>query len=496
MTRLGIRNRLAASAAFGVLCFGALALTATLAAAQTRKEAPKVGDPPEAMNMRLVGYNDLQARSAYQPTIAHQGDRYIAYIGHHGGNADIPRPIDPLTGQAEFNGTSIVDVTDPAHPKYLHHIPGTAGAGEAGGAQMTRICAGASLPHGERGKYYLLRTLGQQGHEIYDVTDPIKPVLLASIGGNYKDTHKSWWECDSGIAYIVSAVLGWRVNRMTEVYDLSDPAHPVKIRDFGLPGQEPGATGPVPTEVHGPIPLPASNRIYFGYGSSKGGILQIVDRDKLLHGPKDPTPENLRYPEISRLEISPLVGAHTTFPMLQMPIAEFAKDGYSTRDIVMIVNEATQNECKPQGREMVWFADITIEQHPTIISNFMVHEADGNFCSRGGRFGSHSSNESMAPVFYKKLAFVTFFNAGVRAIDLRDPYAPKEVGYFIPSITEATDKRCIRVDGQLKCKVAIQSNNVETDDRGYIYVVDRANTGLHILELTGEPRAIAGLPPL
>jgi hypothetical protein len=34
---------------------------------------------------------------------------------------------------------------------------------------------------------------------------------------------------------------------------------------------------------------------------------------------------------------------------------------------------------------------------------------------------------------------------------------------------------------------------VETDDRGYIYVADRANTGLHILELTGEARRIAGL---
>jgi hypothetical protein len=33
------------------------------------------------MNMRLVGYNDLQGRSAYQPTIHHQGDRYIAFNG-------------------------------------------------------------------------------------------------------------------------------------------------------------------------------------------------------------------------------------------------------------------------------------------------------------------------------------------------------------------------------------------------------------------------------
>src|SRR6266446_9137594 len=78
-----------------------------------------IGAPPEASNMRLVGANDLQARSAYQPTIHHQGDRWIGYIGHHGGTDDIPAPVNPLTGKAEPNGTSIVDVTDPANPRYL-----------------------------------------------------------------------------------------------------------------------------------------------------------------------------------------------------------------------------------------------------------------------------------------------------------------------------------------------------------------------------------------
>ena len=56
----------------------------------------------------------------------------------------------------------------------------------------------------------------------------------------------------------------------------------------------------------------------------------------------------------------------------------------------------------------------------------------GNFCERGGRFGAHSSNESMAPVFYKKMAFIAFFNAGVRALDIRDPLNIKEIGYYIP----------------------------------------------------------------
>src|SRR6516162_1481326 len=453
-----------------------------------------IGAAPEASNMKLVGTNDLQARSAYQPTIHHQGDRWIAYIGHHGGTDDVPSPVNPLTGQAEPNGTSIVDVTDPAHPKYLRHLPGQGGKYESGGAQMVRICDGKALPKGDRNAVYMLRTFGSEAHEIWNVADPANPVLITRLGG-LKDTHKSWWECDTGIAFLVSGAPDWRTRRMTQVYDLSDPAHPQKIRDFGLPGQQPGATGAVPTELHGPISLgPQINRVYFGYGTDKGGILQIVDREKLLTGPKAPTPDNLRYPEVAQMPMSALNGAHTTFPMRDMPVAEFAhdKDGQK-RDIVMIVDEAILNECN-EPRQMVWFADVTTETRPMMISSFTVPEASGDFCARGGRFGSHSSNESMAPVFYKKMAFIAFFNAGVRALDIRDPYHPTEVGYFIPAITDKTDKRCVAVDGKNRCKVAIQTNNVETDERGYIYIVDRANTGLHILELTGDARAVAGLP--
>ena len=472
---------------------GCVASVIVLAAVPALAQEQKIGAPPEAQNMRLVGYNDLQSRSAYQPTIHKQGDRYIAYIGHHGGTPEVPKPINPLTGQPEFNGTSIVDVTDPAHPKYLKHIPGLAGNYEDGGAQMVRVCDGKTLPKADPAKFYMLRVFGGQAQETWDVTDPANPTLLARIDG-LKDTHKNWWECDTGIAYLVAGNPEWRVRRMTEIYDLSDPAHPVKIRDFGLPGQQPGATGAIPADLHGPISTgPQGNRVYFGYGTNKGGVLQIIDREKLLNGPKDPTPENLRYPVVGELNMMPFNGAHTTFPMLKMPIAEFAKDKEgSTRDIVMIVDEQIRNECD-EPRQMVWFVDVTIEAHPMVISNFQVPEASGHFCDRGGRFGSHSSNESMAPIFYKKVAFITYFNAGVRAIDVHDPYHPKEIGYFIPAITEATDKRCVKIDGKDRCKVAIQSNNVETDDRGYVYVVDRANTGMHILELTPEAKKAAGI---
>src|ERR1700693_3180611 len=105
----------------------------TVLAAQTMIPPTAAQRTPRASNMGLVGYNDLQARSAYQPVIEKQGERWIAYVGHHGGEA-----LNPQTGKMEPNGTSIVDVTDSTHTPYLPHIPGEPKdrAGEFGGASM------------------------------------------------------------------------------------------------------------------------------------------------------------------------------------------------------------------------------------------------------------------------------------------------------------------------------------------------------------------------
>ena len=287
-------------------------------------------------------------------------------------------------------------MTDPEAAEIPHAHPGLEGLGEQGGGQMVRACDGKSLPKGDPAKTYLLRTFGGRGHEIWDVSKPEAPALVTRVSEGLKDTHKSWWECDTGIAYLVSGVEGWRTRRMTEVYDLSDPAKPVKIRDYGLVGQQPGASGAVPTELHGTISTgPQGNRIYFAYGTNKGGVVQIVDREKLLNGPKEPTPDNLRYPVIGQLDMLPLNGAHSVIPLGKMKIAEFAKDlAGGTRDIIMIVDESLVNECQAaETRQMVWFVDATVGSRPMVVSNFNVREAGGDFCTRGGRFGAHSAKE-------------------------------------------------------------------------------------------------------
>jgi hypothetical protein len=76
--------------------------------------------PVANLDLRLVGRNDLQARSAYQPIVHPYGERRILFVGHHAGEA-----LNPATGFIERNGLSILDVTNPAAPTYLKHLPPT-----------------------------------------------------------------------------------------------------------------------------------------------------------------------------------------------------------------------------------------------------------------------------------------------------------------------------------------------------------------------------------
>jgi len=487
-----------------------------LADSQQPSQGEKLAHAAEHQNMQLVGTNDLQSRSTYQPTVHKQGGKYILYAGHHplGTNPVTGQPLpsfNPLTNLNEPNGTSLVDVTDPAHPVYLAHIP--VGNTGNGGAQMVRVCDGSTLPHANPSKVYMLRSYANSAHEIWDTTDPSHPVGVRTVaGGNpvigsLAGTHKNWWECDTGIAYIVGrratdTAAGWRAGNHIMIFDLSNPSAPVFLRDWALDGQQPGGVIPphftsVPS-IHGPISTgPAGNRVYFAYGTGDNGVMQIVDRIKLLPPPFGTglacgsACTDFSTAEIGRWIMNPINGAHTSFPLGKFAISDWALNEEGTvRDFVAVTSEETDNQCTGP-RHLTYFVDVTNEGRPQSQANFQVRESAGEFCDRGGRFGPHATNEEFGPPFYQKIVFISYFNAGVRAVDIRDPFEPREVAFFIPATNENTDFRCATINGQQSCKQAIQTNNVATDDRGFIYIVDRANTGLHILQLTGP-----GLDPL
>ena len=475
-------------------CIALIATGAALAPALRAQDGLGTGHGAESRNMRLVGTSDLQGRSAFQPVIVKQGERWIAYVGHHGGGA-----MNPLTGRHEANGTTILDVSDPRRPAIIHHLPTESDAvvagGEGGGAQMVQVCAGRDLPRGDPAKFYLLRTDGRRAHEMWDVTIPERPSKIVDVVSNLLSTHRQAWECDSGIAYVNSGLPGWEVLRMTQVWDLSDPAKPVHVRDFALPGQQPGAPRRANRRLHdghGPFSTgPKGNRLYFGYGNVGNGAFQIVDRQKLLEGPKEPTVENLSYPQISFQVVGTMQAVHAVLPLIGMEIPEFAPNAKGKlRDFLLVLPEAIENECHEE-RQVMLVVDITDDRYPVGVANFQVPNKDGSFCTRGGRFGPHQTQENLTPIYHKRIVFVAWFNAGVRAVDIRDPYHPKEVGFYIPATNKNTEPSCVKTAEGARCKIAIVTNNVEVDDRGYVYMTDRARSGLHILEPTGDLRRIA-----
>ncbi|HET7184011.1 MAG TPA: hypothetical protein VFI82_04960 [Terriglobales bacterium] len=474
--------------------------------------------------MRLVGHADLLGRAAYQPTLHTINGRVYLFVGHFGGTT-LPSGLT-LHGLPN-GGTSIVDVTEPANPKQVNFIP-------SNGSQMVRVCDGGVI--GQAGHYYMLRNTSNT-HEVWDVTNPASTtiadrlsVIQPAPGAFFTNTHKNWWECDTGIAYIVAgagtksaAPDGWTTNQHIKIYDLSNPSHPAYIRDIGLVGQNPGSAVTTATSgVHGPISIinePGTDvpveRIYVPYGTSSNGVLQILYRQKVLPPPwgtwnpqtsasidprLHPTDDDLRSLVVGSMDMTPTEGAHTSFPIFNVPLTHY--QGFtssSTRDLVALISEETDNHC--QGAPHFGYlvdASRTVgagaapgstgEKHPMVISTMQVHEDSANpdFCTRGTRFGPHSTNESFYAPYYGKLLFIAYFDGGARVFDIRDPYHPKNVAYFIPSLTANTIPTVVNNVSFLD----VSSDNLEVDDRGYIYDVDRVGGGADILELTGCAKQI------
>ncbi len=66
-------------------------------------------------------------------------------------------------------------------------------------------------------------------------------------------------------------------------------------------------------------------------------------------------------------------------------------------------------------------------------------------------------------------------NAGLRIFDLRNPFAPKQVGHFVPPPPERI------VDQRPNPAKVIQSCDVFVEPGGLMYMTD-TNAGLYVLE--------------
>jgi hypothetical protein len=175
--------------------------------------------------------------------------------------------------------------------------------------------------------------------------------------------------------------------------------------------------------------------------------------------------------------LPPSSRSHTTAPFPSLRESDLNKRAGRPKQVLVVSEEALAYGCQ-EVRPQIYIFDATDEQKPFLIATFKVPE--GDFCARGGRFGPHQFAETKdGEIIGGSLLYVAYFNAGLRVVDISDPFKPREVGYYIPTPAEATRKG----DGSQK---VIQTNDVDLDGRGLIYVTDRAGAGLHILQFTGK----------
>ena len=443
-----------------------------------------------AQNVRLVGHHDLQGRQSLQLTArSDAANGNWVYVGHQPNvrpNSEEPQ-MNSVTGQAEINGTSLLDITDPANPTLKWHIPGISGANHRS------VSVVYDYKHDTSGRDYLVRSAdtGEDFRfQIFDITDratnPEAITLVSEITGTPPNScgpgcggpfiiraHKGYWSEESGFYYTASGEPGFR-NTLLHIWDLRDPTTPTFVSRAWLPGMKDTEDEALyqGQYVHHPTIDEVNNRMYIGFRNTSGlmGAWDISDRaNPTLVWSYDTNPPNR--------------GPHTLTPIVYDQVPNFHGDALP-RTYIFMTDEAggaaDMAPCASGVRTRAYMFDVTHESHPTQVSQWEVPV--GDFCEKGGRFGPHQHAEFVNGRLNRhedRMAWVAYFNAGVRVVDLSDPYNMQELGYYIPKVNAMSHPIA---EGQ---PAVIQINDVTVDHRGLAYATDRVGAGLFILEYTG-----------
>jgi len=140
---------------------------------------------------------------------------------------------------------------------------------------------------------------------------------------------------------------------------------------------------------------------------------------------------------------------------------------------LLVVSDESVRDAAVDWPKLVWILDVREEGKPVPIATCPL-PPPAAFAKRGGRFGAHNLHENRpAPGSWVSETVIvgTFFNGGVRAFDLSDPFRPEEVASYVPPAPRRSPRG------------AIQLNDVFVDERGVVYTVDRFTGGLYVLEL-------------
>lgn len=312
---------------------------------------------------------------------------------------------------------------------------------------------------------YQTKQHGQKpaGMELFDISAPETPRSIAffNASGPYSRGVHQLWFCDGEYVHMSAGAADFQSHRPADdqfyrIIDVRDPTKPQEVGRWWLPGVRVGDAEDLPVQynpsgagfrVHNTNVYTARpDRAYLG--CIDGGLVILDMADKA--NPK----------VVSRWNNSPpyLGFTHTVLPLFE-------------RGLLVVTNESIK-DASADWPKLVWIVDARSEENLVPISTCPLPPVE-DFKNRGGRFGAHNVHENIpTPTSFQsdQVIFGTFFNGGLRAFDIANPYQPREVACFVPPAPAKSPAG------------AIQLNDVFVDERGVVYTVDRFAGGLYVLE--------------
>jgi hypothetical protein len=303
------------------------------------------------------------------------------------------------------------------------------------------------------------------GFELFDISVPENPKSIAFVdrsGNKSRGVHQLWF-CDGEYVHLAAGAGDFVTHNQLDdqcyqIFDVRNPFAPKEAGRWWMPGTRVGDAAPQPPRHKAPIldmGFRAHNtnvypqrpdRCYLGYIDAGMYVLDITDK-------ANPKP-------LCRWDNSPPYHGftHTVLPLFD-------------RNLFVVTDESVVDDAGDWPK-LVWILDARDETNPVPISTCpLPYDA---FAHAGGRFGAHNIHENVpVPTAWHSDTIIigTFFNGGLRAYDISNPYQPKEVGTFVPKAPP------------LAPRGTIQLNDVFVDERRVVYTIDRHVGGLYILEM-------------
>ena len=399
-----------------------------------------------AWNFRLLAHHELDGFGGLGEGLAIQmapDGRRILWLAHE---------------SAPKNFTA-VDVSDPRAPRLVCQTELPHAYMRSNSLELTGDVMAVA---------YQVQNPGQApcGFELFDISKPEEPRSIAFVdasGPHSRGVHQLWF-CDGEYVHMAAGAPDFeprdpRDDQFYRIFDVRNPGRPEEVGRWWLPGTREGDPEPAPTRhvgiadtgfrAHNTNVYPQRpDRCYLGYLDAGMLILDISDMSS-------PTP-------ICRWDNSPpyFGFTHTVLPLFD-------------RELLVVSDESVVDD-GADWPKLLWVVDAREETNPVPIATCPPPPVEA-FKGRGGRFGAHNIHENVPSPWSwisDQIIVGTFFNAGVRAYDLSNPYQPTEIGYYVPPAPPMSPTG------------SIQINDVFIDERGIVYAVDRHVGGLYVLEMT------------